>query len=527
MVDPGAGGGLRVKLTWLTVFRTVATSLLLAVLGVSVLSRPGGQLAPEDTLSFGALSATYLLTILYGLWLRADKGLRPLAWSQLAGDLLLATFVVAFTGGPESPFSVLYLLAVMAGALLLFERGAVVAAGSSALSVLAVAWGPQVWHLPLAYRLPLPQLLPAVAAQLVSQALVAGLATYLARQLAAAGGRLSRKEADLRQLGRLHRQILAGVPSGLVTTDGAGQVTFINRAGRALLGLLEQSPEGESVERLLPGVLARGPGRTELELGLQGGTRRLGVSLAQLEDAGDSAWLFLFEDLTGLRRAEEALRRADQLASLGRMAAQFAHEVRNPLASMRGAAQVLAQDVPGDATAQRLLAVLVRESDRLAHLMDDFLVFARPAAPRREALRLDVLARDTVELMRKDPLAANVQLDADLRPVTAAADPAQLTQVLVNLLRNAFAAVEGSGRVRVSTRAEPDGQVSLRVWDSAGSLLVEDQGHVFEPFYSRRPGGTGLGLSICLGIVRGHGGVIDVDSSPAEGTEFVVRLPPA
>jgi two-component system sensor histidine kinase PilS (NtrC family) len=524
-VDPG--GTLRVKLTWLTVFRTVATSLLLAVLGVSVLSRPGGQLAPEDTLSFGALSATYLLTILYGLWLRADRGLRPLAWAQVGGDLLLATFVVAFTGGPESPFSVLYLLAVMAGALLLFERGAVVAAGSSALSVLAVAWVPHAWALPLFHRLAVQQLVPAVASQLVSQALVAGLATYLARQLAAAGGRLSRKEADLRQLGRLHRQILAGMPSGLVTTDGTGRVTFINRAGRALLGLPEEATGPQEVERLLPGVLARGPGRTELELGLPGGTRRLGVSLAQLEDAGDSAWLVLFEDLTGLRRAEEALRRADQLASLGRMAAQFAHEVRNPLASMRGAAQVLAQDLPGDPTAQRLLAVLVRESDRLAHLMDDFLVFARPAPPRREPLRLDVLARDTVALLRQDPLAGAVHLATELEPVTASADAAQLTQVLVNLLRNAFAAVEGSGRVKVSTRVEADGQVALRVWDEAGSLSAEDQGHVFEPFYSRRPGGTGLGLSICLGIVRGHGGVIDVSSSPADGTEFVVRLPAA
>ena len=525
MLDPG--GSLRVKLTWLTVFRTVASSLLLAVLGVSVLSRPGAQLAPEDTLSFGALSATYLLTILYGLWLRADRGLRPLAWAQLVGDLLLATFVVAFTGGPESPFSVLYLLAVMAGALLLFERGAVVAATGSGFSVLAVAWSAQAWELPLFHRMPLQQLVPAVAAQLASQALVAGLATYLARQLSTAGGKLSRKEADLRQLGRLHRQILAGMPSGLVTTDGQGHVTFINRAGRALLGVPEDAPGLDSVERLLPGVLGRGPGRAEVELGLPGGTRRLGVSLATLEDAGDSAWLILFEDLTGLRRAEEALRRADQLASLGRMSAQFAHEVRNPLASMRGAAQVLAQDLPGDPTAQRLLAVLVRESDRLAHLMDDFLVFARPAPPRREPLRLDVLARDTVELLHKDPLASGVQLGMELAPVTASADAAQVTQVLVNLLRNAFAAVGGSGRVKVCTRAEPDGQVALCVWDAAGSIAAEDRDHVFEPFYSRRPGGTGLGLSICLGIVRAHGGVIDVSSSPAKGTEFVVRLPAA
>jgi signal transduction histidine kinase len=115
----------------------------------------------------------------------------------------------------------------------------------------------------------------------------------------------------------------------------------------------------------------------------------------------------------------------------------------------------------------------------------------------------------------------------ELEPVTASADAGQLTQVLVNLLRNAFAAVEGAGRVRVATRPGEPGQVVLSVWDEAGSISPEDRGRVFEPFYSRRPGGTGLGLSICLGIVRAHGGVIDVSSSRPEGTEFVVRLPAA
>ncbi|MEN9797253.1 MAG: hypothetical protein RL653_949 [Pseudomonadota bacterium] len=516
---------LRVKLVWLTVFRTVATSLLLAVVGVGVLSRPGlPHLAPDEALSFWGLSATYLLTITYGLWLRTGRGLRGLAWVQVVGDLVLATFVVGFTGGTESPFSVLYLLAIMAGALLLFERGAVVAASVSAASLLGYTWAFQAGLLPPinAHRLPTAQLLPALSSQLVSQALVAGLATYLARLLATTGGRLTRKEADLRQLGGLHRQILAGMPTGLITTDAAGRITFVNQAGRGLLGLgVEGGPD--NVEQVLPGVLARGVGRDERDVALPGGTRRLALAVSQLEDAGESSRLVLLEDLTELRHAEEALRRADQLASLGRLSAQFAHEVRNPLASMRGAAQMLAQEFPADPAAQRLLGVLVRESDRLAGLMEDFLRFARPAEPTLQPLRLDGLVRETVELLRTDPLAGRVRLETELSEVTVQGDGAQLSQVLINLLRNAFAAVPRGGRVRLRTRSAGSfGE--LVVWDEAGSIPPGDHGRLFEPFYSRRPGGTGLGLSICLGIVRAHGGLIDVRSSPETGTEFVVRL---
>jgi two-component system sensor histidine kinase PilS (NtrC family) len=173
--------------------------------------------------------------------------------------------------------------------------------------------------------------------------------------------------------------------------------------------------------------------------------------------------------------------------------------------------------------AQRLLGVLVRESDRLAGLMEDFLRFARPAEPTLTALRLDGLVRETLELLRPDPLSGRARLETELAEVTAQGDGAQLTQVLINLLRNAYAAVPQGGRVRLVTRRAGD-WAEVVVWDEAGSIPPEAHGRLFEPFYSRRPGGTGLGLSICLGIVRAHGGLIDVRSAPETGTEFVVRL---
>jgi two-component system sensor histidine kinase PilS (NtrC family) len=246
-----------------------------------------------------------------------------------------------------------------------------------------------------------------------------------------------------------------------------------------------------------------------------------------LEGATSAARLIIFQDLTALRRTEDELRRADRLAALGSLAAQLAHEIRNPLAAMRGSAQMLAQDAAGNAGNERLTAILLRESDRLSRLVEDFLRFARPPPPQRQPVALEALVSETVEMLRADPLGRGVQVVQELTPVQAQVDPDQIRQVLLNLLRNAFQAAGPGGRVRVSLDVGPDGEPSLRVWDSAGAIPEEHLGRIFEPFFTTRCGGTGLGLSSAHSIVRAPGGRIQVHSAPQVGTEFMVALHPA
>ncbi len=129
--------------------------------------------------------------------------------------------------------------------------------------------------------------------------------------------------------------------------------------------------------------------------------------------------------------------------------------------------------------------------------------------------------RQTLELLAADPLASGVSVDVAPGGLHAEVDPDQMRQVLLNLLRNALAAAGKGGRVRTFF-SQVDGQVRIHVWDSGGSIATADLPHIFEPFFTKRPGGTGLGLSTVHSIVRAHGGQIQVSSSPGEGTEFVV-----
>lgn len=517
---------LRVRLTWLSVFRTVATTLLLSVTALRLLAGPPRDLSRRDSLAFAVIGLVYVLTLIYGLWLRRGRVGPSAAAVQVAGDILIASALVSLTGGAESPFAFTYSLAVIAASILLSQRGAFVtaAACSGVYGALVVTYLVRMGVQPSAGMLARTGF--NVASNVLAHFLIAALAGYLSRQLLATGGRLSASQADLRRLATLHEQILDSTPSGLLTCEEDGSVTFINRAALSILGLDGAAVKNTRVQELLPGLpgLERVP-RSELKVDTPRGPRILGLTLAPLEGTGRSTRLIVFQDLTALRRAEDELRRADRLAALGTLAAQLAHEIRNPLAAMRGSAQMLAQDGAGDPGVARLTTILLRESDRLSRLVEEFLRFARPPPPRQRPMALDVLVRETAEMLQADPLGRGVSLAMDLPPVAALVDPDQIRQVLLNLLRNAFEAVGSGGRVRVSLAVAEGGMARLRLWDSAGAIPESHLGRIFEPFFTTRTGGTGLGLATAYSIVRAHAGSIQVTSSPEAGTEFTVELP--
>ncbi|MDC0709789.1 ATP-binding protein [Stigmatella sp. ncwal1] len=516
---------LRVRLTWLSIFRTVATTLLLGVTALRLLAAPPQELSRRDSLAFAVIGLVYVLTIIYGLWLRRGRVGKSAAAVQVAGDILIASGLVSLTGGADSPFSFTYSLAVITASILLSQRGAFVTAAACSGMYGALVLN----HLVRLGGSPSSAMLARTgfnfASNVLAHFLIAALAGYLSRQLLAAGGRLSASQADLRRLSTLHGQILDSTPSGLLACEAEGEITFINRAALSILGLDNVTAKSMSVEALLPGLrgLERVP-RAELKVETPRGPRILGLTLAPLEGGGQSTRLIVFQDLTALRRAEDELRRADRLAALGTLAAQLAHEIRNPLAAMRGSAQMLAQDGAEDPSVVRLTNILMRESDRLSRLVEEFLRFARPPPPQRRAIALDELIRETVEMLQTDPLRRGVHLSLELPPVVASVDPDQLRQVLLNLLRNAFEAVGSAGQTRVSLSVE-DGKALMRVWDSAGAIPETHLGRIFEPFFTTRSGGTGLGLATAYSIVRAHEGRLQVTSSPQLGTEFTVELP--
>lgn len=516
-----AAPSLAQRLGWISIFRTVAVALLLATYGVHVLSRPApAELGTEELWLFALVGTSFFLSAVYGLWLRHGGNERLLAYAQLIGDGLLASGLCWLTGKLDSPFISVFLVAVLAGAVALGREGAFFTASTNSALIASIAIGTRLvdgrqggaghWVFPLTINL-------------LAQFLIAALAGYLASQLAATGGRLVASQADLNALSTLHRQILACMPSGLLTVDVADRMTFANRSAAQILGLEENGQA--DLQRILPELrrLAPHPRRHELRVDIAGQPRVLGLSTVPFEGQ-PGVLLMVFQDLTALRRAEEELARADRLAALGKLSAELAHEIRNPLAAMRGAAQMLSEGGDSAQATGKLTGILIREADRLTSLVEDFLRFARPATPNRRPTAVDELVHQVLDVIRVDPLAQRVELQEQLVPLKAEVDPDQLRQVVINLVRNALAAAGPEGLVRVSLMDVEDA-LQLEIWDSAGSIDERDLPRLFEPFFTRRPGGTGLGLSTVHSIVTAHQGRISATSSSAKGTRFSVRIP--
>jgi two-component system sensor histidine kinase HydH len=234
---------------------------------------------------------------------------------------------------------------------------------------------------------------------------------------------------------------------------------------------------------------------------------------------------------------EGELRRRERLAAVGQLSAGLAHEIRNPLGSIKGAAQILGEgDLPAT-DRDRLLAILAEETGRLDRVLTDFLTFARPRPPELHTLELAGCVRDTVALLAPEAAERNVafKVVAATDLPTVAADEHLLRQVVLNLVRNGLQAVDRGGRLEIyldpvagdhGSDASPN-RVRLSVCDDGPGIAPAEFGRLFNPFFTTREEGTGLGLAICHRIIADHGGTIEVSNRPEGGARFDVYLPVA
>jgi signal transduction histidine kinase len=225
-------------------------------------------------------------------------------------------------------------------------------------------------------------------------------------------------------------------------------------------------------------------------------------------------------------RAETARWRQESLARMGEMAAVVAHEVRNPLAGIKGVLQVVGQRLPAESGDRRALQQATLRLDSLQALTEELLLFARPRPPEPAPLGLLALARETAELLRADPALAGLGVEARGDAGELNGDPQQLRTVILNLLRNAAEAGGATSRVALDVRDRGD-EVELRVDDDGPGVPEEQRERVFEPFFTTRARGTGLGLAIVRRVAEAHGGQVTVEPAPGGGARFRVRLPRA
>jgi two-component system sensor histidine kinase PilS (NtrC family) len=542
----------RRRLAWLIGIRAVVSTLLLGGAIIAQITAPGSF--PVDPFFF-LIALTYALTVAYAATLRFADRHRWLVDLQLAGDALIVSAFIYFTGGITSVFSSLYVLPIAAAATVQFRQGGLLVATLSALvyggMVLAqylVASGLLPDSLLAADAGSLPTRSVAqftVALNLFGFFAVALLSGSLAERLRSTGARLEQASTEIADLQALNQHVIDSLPSGLATTDIAQRILTFNHAAEAITGLAFQSVAGRPLAEVLQ---LPEPVMAELEEGLSGaGARRLewtyhsadgrgeidmGLSATHLETPGGRTGLLVtFQDVTDIKRLERDARIQQRLAAVGEMAAGIAHEIRNPLASMSGSIQILRQELPLSAEQEQLMDIVLRESERLNTTIRSFLAYARP---QRFAIgRVDVrrALNDTALLLRNSAEVSeghSIDVEVPAGEVWYEADEGQIRQIVWNLATNGLRAMPNGGRLKLMAAPEPasDGVV-ITVQDEGIGIPPEELDALFQPFHGSFSRGSGLGLAIVHRIVTDYHGEIQISSRPGAGTTVSVRLPPA
>ena len=525
-------------------FRVVMiTTLLLIAIYVEAVSE---TLRPVNPLYY-LIAATYALTLLYVLALRFAPHPEAQVYVQVVVDLLIITGLVYLTGGTGSRtgFMLLYPISVLSGSILLYRGKGLLLAGLATLFYAGVLLAVRSGAIPPQGLADVPfmlekHLLYSVFVTGVACATVALIGSYLSESLRDVGEQLEEAAEQVADLQELNKVIVDSIHSGLITADSDGHILYVNNFGESILGVRTADIRERPLRALLGSPLLEplalqarasyeGLARFEVVYRRPDGTDLdLGVSVSPLATAEPGGgYLLVFQNLTEIKRLERQVRIKEKLAAVGEMAAQLAHEIRNPLGSISGSAQVLMGEANMSEEQERLLAIITRESKRLSETLNHFLYQARPSLPPTGPVDIGRAVEEAVTLLRNGPEVRegqSVEFEADEGPHVCLADPDQIKQVFWNLARNGLEAMPAGGvlQVRLSCRGD---DLVLSVRDQGRGMGRDEQQRVFEPFHSDTPMGTGLGLAIVYRIVREHRGDITVRSAPARGTEVEVRLP--
>jgi len=534
---------LRTTLRGLSWARLVTAALVLAAGGILRLA----DAFPFAFLPFaGAVAAAGLFSCL--LLIRSVRGadLSGFAWMQVCLDVALVTGIIATSGGSRSVFTFLYVLTVLEGSFLLSRRGGLVAATLASLLYLVVVLGP---HLPATLGMAEPfegTALDALAVLLNAAVLftIALLAGSLAERYYLAQRRLESQSKDFSDLQAFRDLIFQSVGSGLIAVNPQWRVTAFNRAAESITGVTEREALGqpwsalfgndvdlEEVRRAVvtPGARSQ---RYEIRLKRRDGVEvPVGVSFWSLRSGeGEAVGLIgVCQDLSSIKRMEARVRQADRLATIGRLSANIAHEIRNPLASISGAIEALVRELPAEPARDRLVEIVLRESDRLNRIIRDFLEYARPAPMSAHQVNLADLLEEVVVLLEHRSLPPDLKVVREFGDaLPARVDPQQMRQAVWNLCLNAVQAMPEGGDLRLGGRpAASGGPAPLQLWvtDTGHGIAESDLPHIFEPFFSTKAEGSGIGLALVYRVVQDHGGQIEVRSQPGAGTTFLLTLP--
>ena len=528
----------RTLLTWLFVGRLVLATGVLLGAGLVSTERPQESFIVSVAVVFALVFTGYGVGTVF---LLNRKPGNPFFLIQALVDLGLITTVVHFAGQPQSAFPALYVLVLVAYAMLMSP--AWVAATAVLASLLYL--GDTIWTHGVALD-------TASWAQIVVYNLLFGIVAVLGHRLREAGMEQATLATELQRVRLEADDILRNIRSGVLTVDGVGRLAFINPTaerlldldGEALIGLpvLDhlKSRSSELWAAAVAGIrngrkISRGEGMV-----VQGGGRMFPIGLSTTtfrQEAQEAPSVTaIFTDISDLKEVQELHMRAERLEAVAELSASLAHEIRNPLASIRSSVEQLARSRHADEDERFLAGLIVRESDRLSRLRSEFLDFARVRATQFAPLDIHAVVVAVVRLIRAHPdCRPDAAITVEGGHTVLEGDEDLLHRVIANLVLNAVQSARGPIKITVAVAAVqasdiPHGTnlehaVRLQVKDNGPGIPEEVRERLFQPFVSGRSGGSGLGLAIVQRAVEAHRGLVLVDSGAGSGTTFTIFLP--
>lgn len=431
--------------------------------------------------------------------------------SQIAYDVFFTTALVFYTGPFDSLYTIFYMFNVIFAAILFRSRGALVTAIlCGALYTLLNVFNQASSNTERSYSI------LTVVTALLAVSLLSG---KLFDELRSSRQQIGRLEA-------LNEEIIDSLDSGLVAVDQSGKIERVNRTAAHLFDIQNtEGMRGKDFTESFPD-LSKMNVDTIVDMRVADRPRRFWLSKVELPEG---RVMYLIRDLSEVLDLEEKLRRQERLAAVGRLAAGIAHEVRNPVASISGAAQLLSASKQSLLSAEesvRLTDLIVRESERVDRLIAQLLRFSKPSEMPREKFELSEVLREVSESAEARPeFKGKVQIDTDLeRSILINGYRDQWNEVLTNLIVNAAQA--GARRIKVLLRKR-GASAELMVQDDGAGIPSDIRSRIFDPFFTTKADGTGLGLAHVYRVVREHEGQIDVLSPNDRGTEMRIQVPMA
>ncbi len=527
----------RKRLIWVMLFRIAVVSLLLIATLMRHIREFEFVVRLDSSFILLIVIAAYLASLVYLYLLRQVSWYRVSAIAQIVGDILFSSALCYFTGKDGSIFTIFFAFTIIIASILFSRAGAYITAAVSAVIIVVFAIDRQFLFLPYIsgmvidnVRPSVDQVIYSVFIHVLAYFVIAQLSSFLSVELRAASERYYEQKRDFDILSEQYKTIVENLSDGVLLFRN-GRLIYANDVAKNIFETDSSKMNAPDKSSEIREILSRLSLSSGGEISsFSGGSNKI-VTVRHKRrtyENGDADDIYIVSDLTESRRMQEEIVRSEKLASIGKVATGFAHEIRNPLSSILGSIELVKRTTKFDEENDMLMNIIVKELLRVNELIERFLMFARPAPPKFTSVNIGQLVSEVVEMIRFDRdfkenirIAVRDELKRDIM-----ADPSMMKQVFWNLIKNSVQAIRGSGEIIITIRYLKDqDSAEIEVRDTGAGIPQTEINKIFDPFYSTKEKNIGIGLSIIHTIIREHKGRIDLESVVGEGTAFRVIIP--